>query len=85
MCVFVLESYLYVHGIVFFAWEMNGNMYSFTMSFLGCGLGRHVVWMSRDRWPIRCLMANEVENGFYNAKLSAPCWVSFVTSSRWCP
>jgi hypothetical protein len=36
----------------------------FLFSILGCGLSLHDVWMLRSRWPIRCLMANEVERGF---------------------
>ena len=60
MYMFVLESHLFVHGIVFFAWEMSGINYSFSMSFSGCGLRRHVVWMSGDRWPMRWKMVSTI-------------------------
>ena len=33
-------------------------------------LSRHVVWMSGNRWPIKCLMANEVESGFLQCRVA---------------
>jgi hypothetical protein len=32
-----------------------------------------------DRWPIRCLMANEVERGFYNAGLFSSLFGQFFS------
>ena len=31
-----------------------------------------------DSWPIRCLMANEVERGFYNAGLFCSLFGQFI-------
>lgn len=31
-----------------------------------------------DRWPIRCLMADEVERGFYDVKLFHSLFIQFI-------
>ena len=36
------------------------------------------MWMSGDRRPIRCMMANEVERGFYNAALFSSLLGQFI-------